>query len=215
MSSSEADVVLALLELADTAATPDHVRSRLRALLGDAADSPALVLEQLTSIAKAEIAWMSTEPPDSILYRATSLETFQRYCAKEEWRPPGVGFEEFRRHVEVHIDPGAFLLSTVDASSTVFPAAHSWLVASDTLAQLSGAGLVAALQLDKQAPPFALCVLSPARMNATGVRVRRPTAMDAILGRHTVWNVEGVPGGQEFVDLDVPGAAIEAVLWRP
>lgn len=215
MSSSEADVVLALLELADTAATPDHLRSRLRALSGDAADSPALVLEQLTSIARAEIARMSTEPPDTILYRATSLETFQCYCVQQEWRPPGVGFEEFRRYVAVQNDPGGFLLSTVDARSTVFPAAHSWLVASQTLAELSGAGLVVALQLDKQAPPFALCVLSPERMNAAGVRVRRPTAMDAILGRHTVWTAEGVPGGQEYVDLDVPGEAIEAVLWRP
>ena len=137
MSSSEADVVLALLELADTAATPDHVRSRLRALSGDAADSPALVLEQLTSIATAEIARMTTEPPDSNLYRATSLETFQRYCAQEEWRPPGVGFEEFRRHVAVQNDPGAFLLSTV--------AAHSWLVASQTLADDDQAGPVRTL----------------------------------------------------------------------
>lgn len=214
MSSNETDEMLALIALAEAEGGPTRLRTRLRQLAADAAEAPSLVWEELSSLARQAASEIPTDLPDSDLHRVVALETFQRHCTLEEWRPSSIGSEEFRRHVERQPDPDQFLRTTL-SSETVFPASHSWLVRSLDIEMLSGEAIVNALQLDQQRPPFVLCRLAVARMKLAGVRVRRPTGYDAVLGRHTIWSATGIPGGQEFVDLDIPGGAIEATLWRP
>lgn len=214
MATSEVDEVLELLAIADSPALTAAARLKVRSLAAAAHDSPAWVLERLIEIARAETERLQTTEPDSCLYRAVALDTFHRHCVAPEWRPELVGPEEFRRAVESHSMPEEFLRSVLSAD-VVFPASHSWLIQSDTVLPMSGAELVHALQLDKQAPPFVLCVMPVDRMIASGVRVRRPSPADAVLGRHTIWSPDGVPAGQEYVDLDIPGTAISETKWRP
>ena len=214
MSSNEADEMLALIALMESEDAAGSVRTRLRQLAVDAPDAPALVYQELVAIASEQVSELSTILPARDLYRATALQSFQIHCVADEWKPASIGTEEFRRHVETHSDPDGFLRSVL-SNQVVFPARHSWLVESADVEGMTGRELVFALQLDKQAPPFVLCRLTAGRMVQHGVRIRRPTGFDAALGRHTVWSPTGIPGGTEFVDLDIVGTAVEATLWRP
>lgn len=214
MSGAESDEVLALIDHALGERPTDRVRHRLRELATIAGDAPGLAFEELCRIAAAEAALQETVVPDVTLHRAVALDTFQRFCVIDGWRAPFVDPEVFRRYVHRHPEPDAFLLSVL-ARGTVFPAQHSWLVHAADVEALSGSELVAALQLDKQIPPFVLCRLTAERMASAGVRIRRPTGFDAVLGRHTIWSVDGIPAGDEYVDLDISGSAVEATLWRP
>ena len=214
MSGVETDEVLALIDHALSAHPSDATKHRLRELAADAAHAPSLAFEELRLVATLEAARLDTFAPTTTLYRAVALETFQLYCVAAEWRAPAVHPEVFRRYVERHTDPDAFLLSTI-AHGIVFPADHSWLIDATGIERLSGTDLVHALQLDKQTPPMVLCRLTADRMRDAGVRIRRPTGFDAVLGRHTIWSPNGLRAGVEYVDLDIPGSAVEVALWRP
>jgi hypothetical protein len=89
------------------------------------------------------------------------------------------------------------------------------MVAGSGVRNLSGTELVRGLQLAKQGPPFALCVLTVPRILHTGVQIRVPHPLDALVGRHTVWDPGGIPAGVESLDENIPAEAIEEVLWRP
>jgi len=214
MSGVESDEVLALIDHALSAHPSAALKHRLRELAADTADAPSLAFEELRLIATLEAARLETAAPTATLYRAVAVDTFQRYCVADEWRAPAVHPEVFRRYIERHTDPDAFLLSTI-SQGTVFPADHSWLIDATGIEELSGTDLVHALQLDKQTPPMVLCRLTPDRMTDAGVRIRRPTGFDAVLGRHTIWSPNGLRAGVEYVDLNIAGSAVEVTLWRP
>lgn len=213
--SVSSDEVQALIDLLDTPHTPRTIRRSAAALRPVATSSPPRALEELKAVAEAGVATLETHVPSATLYRAVALPTFHRHCTSATWRPPVVSYEIFRREVESVSDPEAFLLDTLDRSGVVFPRAHSWLVEGAAVPSLDGRGLVHGLQLDKQEPPFALCVLTPPRMAQNGVEIRAPEPLDAVLGGHVAWDPSGVPVGHEYVDLDIVGDAIEEILWRP
>ncbi len=64
-------------------------------------------------------------------------------------------------------------------------------------------------------PPFVLFRLTPERMAAAGMRIRRPNALDAAASQQPQWNPAGLAIGAEYVDLDVPIEAVEEILWKP
>lgn len=215
LTAVSSDEVRALIDLVDSPHTAPSVRKSAAALRPLATSSPSRALEELQAIAEVTVSRLDTRAPTTILYRAVAIPTFHRYCTSVIWRPPAISYEIFRREVESSPDPGAFLLDTLDRTGVIFPRSHSWLAEGDILRSLDGKGLVQALQLDKQEPPFALCVLTPARMVQSGVEIRTPNALDAVLGRHVVWRASGVPAGKEYVDLDILGEAVEEIQWRP
>lgn len=208
-----AEDVHALLELADVPETPAALRRGIRSLRPEVDWAPGAVLADLQELARSWVTGLDTYLPNETLYRAVALPTFHRHCTRAEYS--AMGFEEFRREVEHTPDPDAFLRSTLNLGHVVFPRDHTWLVAGDHVRHLTGGELVRQLRLARQEPPFALCVLTVARMLHTGVRIRRPHCLDAVIGRHTVWDGAGIPAGQEYVDEDIPAEAVEEVLWRP
>lgn len=214
MSSRTRDEVQRLLKLADHATTPESIRRRLPELHAAAVTSPPRAKEKFIALARDELPLLPTEAPTAALYRVQTLETYLRHCARPEFRD--LDPETIHRQLEQVSDPDVFLTDALDRDKIVFPWDHSWLVqAGPHIIQQSGAQLIRSLELGHQRPPLVLCVLSLERLVAAGVRIRKPTAADAALGEHQYWSGQDVPAGDEFVDLDVHGEAVEECLWRP
>lgn len=215
MVDATVDEVERLLQLADHPTTPSALRTRLSSLRVEAARSPARALERFDLIAARAVAALRVDDPASTLYRAQSLATYLRHCVETSYR--SLDYETFRRRVQRAAEPDALLTSVLDRSGTVFPRKRSWMVAAShvPIRRASGRELMRLLELGQQQPPFVLCVMPLARLLDAGVQVRPPTAADAALGRHNYWNPAGLTIGREYIDLDVPGVAVEEVLWRP
>lgn len=68
--------------------------------------------------------------------------------------------------------------------------------------------------LDSQQPPFLVFRLTPARMNAGGVLIRVPNALDAAAAGQPQWNPGGLQIGPEYLDNAVVIEAVEDLMWR-
>lgn len=214
MADLTLDEVERLLEMADHPSTPRSIRSRLGSLRARAISSPKRALERFEELAGSVLADLPVDVPERTLYRAQSLPTFLRHCAKPAYQ--GLDPETFRRRVERSSDPDGMLSSVLDDEAIVFPRRRSWMVAaSDAIREASGDELVRMLELGRQHPPFALCVMPPRLLVDADVKIRPPTAADAALGGHDYWRPNAVSAGPEFIDLNVSGSAVEEVLWRP
>lgn len=98
----------------------------------------------------------------------------------------------------------------------VFPAKQSWLIDAPVLVSLASEELWERLEMrPDRRPPFVLFRLTPKRMAAAGVRVRRPNALDAAASQQPQWNPTELSVGAEYVDLDVKIEAVEEILWKP
>lgn len=209
-----ADDVLRLLDVADHATTPDAIRRHLPELRVQAEVAPSRVMEQLKLRSRPVLDALPMATPSATLYRVQQLEVFFEHCTADVWRALDV--VSFARLVESDPDPDSVLTQALARDRTVFPAEHSWMVAADrSILQATGAQLRSMLRLGLQEPPFALCVLPVASLSQAGVTVRSPTGADAALGGHDYWRPAELPAGIEYVDLDIPGSAVEEVLWRP
>lgn len=208
------DEVKRLLDLADHPSTPGRVRRKLAPLRAEAHASSKRAFERFEEIASPALAALSTEVPRTTLCRVQSLPTFLRHCAKPSYQ--ALDAETFRRQVEGSATPDALLTALIDRDAVVFPRRRSWMVpGSEQLRAASGAELVRMLKLERQHPPFALCVMPQEWLAAAGVEIRTPTAADAALAGHGNWRPDILAAGPEYIDLDVPGSAVQEVLWRP
>ncbi|MCY4492344.1 MAG: hypothetical protein OXB92_00620 [Acidimicrobiaceae bacterium] len=194
-------------------ALPPSLKKKCDSLRPISYESPALADDYLQEILETYVNGLTLASPPGVLYRASSLQTFQDHCVVPAWDSTAIDHVTFARMVAASANPSSFLHGVM-RQDTVFPAIHSWLVSPNTeIEKLSGRKLAEALKI-RQEPPFALARISRAHALAFGVEVRVPTAADAVLGNHVrYWNAAGIPAGQEYLDRDVPGAAIEAVLW--
>jgi len=194
-------------------ALPSALKKKCESLRPISYGSPALADDYLQEILETHVKGLSCAVPPGVLYRASSLQTFQDHCVIPAWDSTAIDHLTFAQTVAASADPSAFLHGVM-RRDTVFPAIHSWLVHPTTaIEKLSGRQLADVLKI-RQDPPFALARITQADAAAFGVEVRSPTAADAVLGNHIrYWNAAGIPAGQEYLDRDVPGAAVEAVLW--
>ena len=199
-----------------TSALPASLKKKCDALRPISYESPALADDYLQEILETYVNGLSYASPPGVLYRALSLQTFQDHCVVPAWDSTAIDHLTFARTVAASSNPSSFLHGVM-RKDAVFPAIHSWLVhpviPSTAFEKLSGRQFADALKI-RQEPPFALARIPRAHAAASGVEVRVPTAADAVLGNHLRdWNAAGIPAGQEYLDRDVPGTAIEAVLW--
>ena len=199
--------------IAAARALPPSLKKKCASLRPISYESPALADDYLRRFLETHLSGLSYNPPPGVLYRASSLQTFQDHCVVPEWDSTAIDHLTFAQAVAASADPSSFLHGVM-RKGAVFPAIHSWLVHPVTpIEKLSGRELADALKT-QQDPPFALARISRADAVAFGVEVRVPTAADAILGNHMrYWNAAGILAGREYLDRDVLGAAVEAVLW--
>ncbi len=206
--------VLALADLVEYVGTPAAQCAQIKRLRARRdPDALPTLQREIDSVAldwaKAEV----TIRPTSDLYRASSAATFHRYCTRPEWRPEAVDYADFLAvFVNTAEDGRALLLyEMLNEDQPVFPFPHSWLVAGDDIATLSGRQLIDRLKLRRQEPPFVLARLTVSRMVANGVEVREPSVLDAVLGRKVQWKAGEVAG--ELIDLDIYRRAIDDLRW--
>lgn len=117
---------------------------------------------------------------------------------------------DYRRHLESMDDPAGQAARDLREGILV-PAAHSWLVPTETIAGLDGAATRARLRI-RHGPPYIVMLFSADRMAGSGVRVREPRGTDAVPSRLVQWQSGDVPG--ERMDQDIPTAALEGLEWR-
>ncbi|MCA1703013.1 MAG: hypothetical protein LC808_06960 [Actinobacteria bacterium] len=177
-------------------------------------ESPGWVLEEIKRIAAEHAAALPTVVPMHDLFRCVPASTVQRHMASDEWR--SVSPDAYRRAATVSGDPASFVRSTIPPGSVVFPADRSWLIDAASVVDLSSEELRERLEMGPdRRPPFVVFHLTPERMAAAGVRIRRPNALDAAASQQPQWNPAGLALGAEYVDLDVRIEAVEEMLWKP
>lgn len=212
------DDLLAVIDLVAADATvPGDVRSEVARLRSIVDDAPRLAYERILEIGVPALRSFPLSPPMTTLYRALSLPAFRGHIARTEFR---LAWSEltFRAEVERLATVGQadqFLTDAVDTTRIVFDAEHSWLVDGSDIELRSGTELPIVLELRGKDPPFVVCRLTVPLMVAAGVLVRKPTGLDAAVGLQPQWHPEGIPAGEEYVDSDISGSAIDRVLWRP
>lgn len=214
MAGLEVDAVLRLFAVADHASTPSVIRRQLPALRVEATSASAVrAWERFESVCGPVLDGLEMSVPKARLYRVQTLETFLRHCTTEQWAEQDP--ETVRRLLHQTASPDALLNAMLLRGGTIFPSRHSWMVAAtEELASCPGSDLPRLLEILGN-PPFVLCVMTLERLLAAGVEVRPPTGADAALAWQHQWRGEDLPAGPEFVDRDVPGDVVEAVLWRP
>jgi hypothetical protein len=206
--------VLALADLVEYVGKPVAQCAQIKRLR--ARHDPDALPTLQREIDGVALAWAMAEvtiQPTTDLYRASSAATFHRYCTRPEWRPAAVDYAEFLAVIVNTAEDGRspLLYEMLNQDQPVFPFPHSWLVVGDDIASLSGRGLIDRLKLRHQDPPFVLARLTVSRMVASGVEVRVPSVLDAVLGRKVQWKAGEVAG--EMIDLDIHHRAIEDLRW--
>ena len=214
MAEPGLDRVLRLLDLADHVSTPKEIRRELPTLRVQATTGSAVrAWEFFELLAGPALRSLVTVTPSTTLYRVQTWETFVKHCTKEEWAEQDP--EGLRRLLQGETDPDARLREMLRRDGTIFPRQHSWMVqAAPDFVDRAGAEYPQLLEI-RGRPPFVLCVMPVERLLTTGVEVRRPTGADAAFAGQDQWSGSDLPAGSEFLDLDVPGDAVEEVLWRP
>lgn len=190
---------------------PAAVRRHAGALASLAAANPDLAIERLEALRVATLPALAMVPPTIDYARCVSVEVFWRYNLDPLVKEMFVTPEDYRRSIESSREPALRLESDL-GPHPIAPAANSWLVPTTRVAGVSAADMRIQLNFD-QPPPYVVMVFSVARMNASGVRVRVPTGIDAIPSRLIQWFRENVP--DERIDRDIPRAALERIEWRP
>lgn len=214
MAEPGLDRMLRLLELADHVSTPEEIRRALPGLRVQATTGSAVrAWESFEALAEPALRSLTTVAPTTTLYRVQTWETFLKHCTMEEWAEQDP--EVLRRLLQGELNPDARLREMLRRDETIFPREHSWMVQATTdFVERAGAEYPQRLEI-RGRPPFVLCVMPVERLLAAGVEIRRPTGADAALAWQAQWSGSDLPAGPEFLDLDVPGNAVQEVLWRP
>jgi hypothetical protein len=193
---------------------PEATKRAVRHAEARISESPGWVLEEIRRITGKHAATLPTEIPFHDLFRCVPASTVQRHMASDEWRSTSA--DAYIQAATSSGEPGAFVRSTIPPGKVIFPAERSWLIEAPMLVDLESDELRERLEMrPDRRPPFVLFHLTPQRMAAVGVRIRRPNALDAAASQQPQWNPAGLAVGAEYVDLDVPIEAVEEILWKP
>jgi hypothetical protein len=211
---SEADAVLLVNKVAADSSLPRAVRQRARRLL-PRAGTPALVLNRLQEVAEDYVVTLPRVRPTVALTRAITVSTFWKHYCRADVRARFNTAEDLARYIGSDNDPAGVLRDFLDRMPYVVEWKRSWLAEARQLRGLSGRQVADALELG-QDPPLVLLQFDLPHLLAQGVTVRKPCALDSTLGPNLQWRPGGpVSGLREYVDSDIPLAALTQLDWRP
>lgn len=193
---------------------PVTIRSRAWKIAADVT-RPARSLQKLQGLAEETLPLVERELPTTGLTRIVSAGTFWKHHASNEVREAFTTVDDFVQYLITSDDPSGELHRMLAPDSPVIPWQRSWLAPTGRIRGLDGRSLIAALELGADAePPFVAFHLPLQQMIASGVLVRPPCSLDSVLGPNPQWSPTGLASGiDEFVDGDVPLAAVGHVEW--
>lgn len=193
---------------------PEVTRRAVQRAETKISESPGWALEEIKRIAAERAAALPKAVPTKDLFRCVPASTVQRHMAGDEWR--SINPDAYLQAAGDSGDPASFIRSTIPDNKVIFPADRSWLIDAPSLVGLATDELRDRLELRPDSrPPFVIFRLTPGRMKVAGVRVRKPSALDAAASQQPQWTPTGLAIGAEYVDLDVPIEAVEEILWKP
>ncbi|HJQ07310.1 MAG TPA: hypothetical protein VJ872_17805 [Nocardioides sp.] len=176
---------------------------------------PAQALRRLQTLAEETLPHEPRDTPTTGLSRVVTAGTFLRHHTRLAVREAFATTDDFVRFVETSDNPNQELADALTDDVTIFPWQRSWLAPTQQIKRLDGRALIAALELGSSvSPPLIRFNLPLRRMIDTGVMIRRPCSLDSVLGPNPQWSSSGLASGvEEFVDGDVPLAAVGSVEW--
>lgn len=206
-------LMISRVERDTTLPAPVRTAARSLSLLLD--DGPPLAVRRLKRIAEQVLPNLPRHPPDRALVRAVELPTYYRYHMDPRFQAFFRTVEDYRRFLDNDPAPAERLRQHLRPDPVLVPWRWSWLAPLDGLQGLSGRDISRALETGHE-PPLVLFLFDHPQAALAGLEVREPCSLDSVLGDHEQWRPEGpVSGVGEFLDGDVPLAALTEILWRP
>lgn len=213
---SEVEVAVLLEKVREDRRLPQHLRERVRRAAGDL-EHPSRALSRMQELARRELPNLPRARPRVGLARVVTAGTFLRHHTEPTFRETFATTDDFVRYVSTSDQPDAELWNNFSVAPIAVPWERSRLAPLALLEGRSGGQLIQALELGSDAePPFVLLRMPLRRLLQTGVAVRPPCSLDSSLGPHWQWSPTGLASGiDEYVDGDVPRAAIASLKWVP
>ena len=178
------------------------------------ASRPAVVLERLQREARTVLPRRPKQVSTVPLIRVVTAATFRSYLARPEVRESFTTTADFILFIDSQSDPDAVLMEALRQDPVVFPWERSWLAEESAVRGMGAVELNAALELDQNGP-FVVFHFSVANMSAQGVTIREPCSLDSVIGPNLQWRPSGpLSGVREYVDDDIPRAAVTSLEWR-
>ena len=193
-----------------------RVRARAESLMSLTQRAPSLAEASLRELHRSTVATLPLRAATTDMCRCVSAENFFLFHLRDEARGLFRDSRDFLAYIAGLSDPSQELRRLLSPLDPLFRRDHTWMAPCSSLAGLDGKALRRALALRGSAPPYVVFVMSLERLAGEHVSVRRSTALDAVPAGLTYWNPDGLPTGiEEFVDADIPIAALEDIEWRP
>lgn len=217
MAGSPVQIATELIALVESDhGLPPDVRQWASSLRDRVHSAPDLAIQRLEEEAHRMAEVLPCRRPNELLSKSLSLEAFYRYYLDSDIKDRFSTVEDYRRYLAVQPDIAEALRDTVKKDGVLVDARHSWLAPYGAIRDLTGAEIVEVLELPRARPPLVVLVFRPPRDTFDEFWIRTPRATDAVPERHTGWRPGGLASGvPEFIDRDVPAAALGSVEWRP
>lgn len=209
------ELVERLISLIEDDRTLDEaVRRRAGGLRDLAARNPDAALEGLDELAADVVPGLAVGVASEDLAKCVGIEKFWQHYLRLDVKA-FVSPTTYRLDVERSAEPGVRLLADVCDDPILLRAKNSWLVRLADLVGVAGSELGRLLTI-RSTPPYSIFLFPLHLLIAHHVQVRQPRAVDAIPHRLDEWRPGGLPSGvPEFIDQDVPHAALGSIEWRP
>lgn len=176
--------------------------------------NPELAMARLKELAYRECPKLRCVAPTQDLAKCVGVEAFWEYYLHEDIRAFFPSPVSYRRFIESRRSQAESLRDHLRTSDPLLPWINSWVVPAAHVEGMSAERLVAALATEHQ-PPLIVLRLSAEKMQRSGLGVRKPVALDALLGGHRQWDPDGLPSGiPEFIDRAIPSRVVTVVEWR-
>lgn len=195
---------------------PEPLRLRV-AQLEDLVDQhPDLAIAHLEQEASQYAAWAHYTQPRARLMKAVSVDSLWQHYIDDQVKANFPDPEGYRRYLDWLPDAAGQVEQDLKASDALIPAPYSWLAPYADTVDRSAWELIVDLELAPSTrPPLVLLVLRNTGLETLGIGVREPRATDAVPGRQIQWRPTGLDSEiDEFIDRDIPVAAIERVELR-
>lgn len=214
VQAAERDLASALIRKVEADRTVPPAVRRLTTRVAGTYEDPILAIRRLQVEAVKHLPVMARRPARQPLARVVTAATFLRHYTSPSYRDAFSTPRDFVAFVASAEDAESVLMDALTTVDPLFSWRRSWLTPERSVAGRSAAALLGDLEMPGE-PPVVIFKFSVTSMSATGVDVRPPCALDAVLGPNYQWRPGGPASGvDEFVDGNIPRAALTAIEWR-